>query len=97
MPPSGSASVGPISLGGNENPYLTGDQKGGAFGKPYSETFATPVDTEAIRIQVVLWRWWGWYRSPTACRRRGLLDQHLQKALHILPTLLVRLVLRGSA
>jgi cell division protease FtsH len=42
-----SDTLGPVSLGGRENPYLSGDVMGG---KPYSETFATLVDTEVQRI-----------------------------------------------
>jgi cell division protease FtsH len=45
-----SDKVGPMSLGGRENPYLAGDVTGGAAAKPYSETFATLVDTEVQHI-----------------------------------------------
>jgi cell division protease FtsH len=41
-----SDRVGPMSLGGQENPYLAGD----VAGKPYSEAFAQLVDTEVQRI-----------------------------------------------
>jgi cell division protease FtsH len=40
-----------MSLGGRENLYLAGDVLGGAAAKPYSETFATLVDTEVQRIR----------------------------------------------
>ncbi len=45
-----SDTLGPIALGGRENPYLPGDVSGGQGGKPYSETFATLIDTEVQRI-----------------------------------------------
>jgi cell division protease FtsH len=45
-----SDKLGPVTLGGRENPYLAGDQVAGAGGNPYSETFATLVDTEVQRI-----------------------------------------------
>jgi cell division protease FtsH len=45
-----SEKVGPMSLAGRQNPYLAGDVMGGAAAKPYSETFATLVDTEVQRI-----------------------------------------------
>ena len=45
-----SDKLGPVTLGGRENPHLPRDQVVGAGGKPYSETFATLVDTEVQRI-----------------------------------------------
>jgi cell division protease FtsH len=45
-----SEKVGPMSLGGQENPYLAGDAMGGMSAKPYSEAFAQLVDTETQRI-----------------------------------------------
>jgi cell division protease FtsH len=45
-----SEKVGPMSLSGRENPYLAGDVVGAAGAKPYSETFATLVDTEVQHI-----------------------------------------------
>ncbi|HEX8969873.1 MAG TPA: ATP-dependent zinc metalloprotease FtsH, partial [Chloroflexota bacterium] len=41
-----SDKVGPMSLGGQDNPYLSGD----VAGKPYSEAFAQLVDIETQRI-----------------------------------------------
>jgi cell division protease FtsH len=41
-----SDKVGPMSLGGQDNPYLAGD----VAGKPYSEAFSQLVDTEVQRI-----------------------------------------------
>jgi Peptidase family M41 len=41
-----SGAVGPMSLGGQENPYLAGD----VAGKPHSEAFAQLVDAETQRI-----------------------------------------------
>jgi cell division protease FtsH len=45
-----SDKIGPVTLGGRENPYLAGDQAGGLGGKAYSEAFASLVDSEVQRI-----------------------------------------------
>jgi cell division protease FtsH len=45
-----SDKIGPMSLGGQDNPYLAGDVGGGVGGKPYSEGFAQLVDSETQRI-----------------------------------------------
>jgi cell division protease FtsH len=45
-----SDRLGPVTLGGRDNPYLPGDQAGGLSGRTYSETFATLVDSEVQRI-----------------------------------------------
>ena len=45
-----SDKVGPVSLGGRENSNLAGDQVTLGGAKPYSETFATLIDTEVQRI-----------------------------------------------
>jgi cell division protease FtsH len=45
-----SEKLGPVTLSGRGNPNLPGDQVVGGGGKPYSETFATLVDTEVQRI-----------------------------------------------
>jgi cell division protease FtsH len=45
-----SDRLGPVTLGGRDNPYLPGDQAGSLSGRTYSETFATLVDSEVQRI-----------------------------------------------
>ncbi len=45
-----SDKVGPMSLGGEDNPYLSGDVMGGGGARPYSEAFAQLVDFEVQRI-----------------------------------------------
>jgi cell division protease FtsH len=45
-----SPKLGPVTLGGRDNPYLAGDQVAPGGANPYSETFATIVDTEVQRI-----------------------------------------------
>jgi cell division protease FtsH len=52
-----SDKVGPMTLSGQENPYLAGD----VAGKPYSEAFSQLVDTEVQGILFDLC-----HSSPTA-------------------------------
>jgi cell division protease FtsH len=60
-----SEKVGPVALGGRDNPYLAGDQVASGGGRPYSETFATLIDTEVQRIL-----------EETYARAVELLEQH---------------------